>query len=257
LPAGFAGNIFCNELLDFITKLQNRRYNVSSGIFFDVMDHASVTSAGGFDAGPMETMLDDYGLRSQGPADENDCVIINRRIDDRVRPVGCRRRNIPAGRIFSLTRLGDLGTMIPGVWDTDEYPVACMMIGSNSDDFDVLGGPPTGDPAAYMEAQVAMKVEANIPFWPLSSGYIFETSAFRAEDIPALAPTVTLTSVPSLTDFDIAGLLITGGVYIDHVIGVIVERPAPCGINSAIQTCRFIGETIPRIRKGTLALLRD
>jgi hypothetical protein len=146
--------------------------------------------------------------------------------------------------------------MIPGVWDDHEYPIACMMVGSDADDGDVLGGPPVGDPADFKDAQVPMKIHANIPFWPLSSGYIFQTSAIRAEDYPNLYPGQTLTAIPSRTDFDTAGLLIPAKLYIDHVIGVVISRPAPCGINTSISTIEFIGETIPRIRASVIALLR-
>jgi hypothetical protein len=224
--------------------------------FINMYGGNPVTSAGGFDPGPMETMLQDYGLRSQGPI-EDDAIILNRTIDGSVRPAGCRKRTLPVGRIFSLTRHGNLGTMIPGVWDTDDYPVACMQTGSDADAMDVLGGPPSGSPADYQDAQVAMKLQANIPFWVLSTSVIFETSAFRPEDVPALAPTTTLTAIPSLTDFDVAGVLTPGTLYVDHIIGSVVERPAPCGINASIQTLRMIGLTIPRIRRGTLNLLRD
>jgi hypothetical protein len=216
----------------------------------------SVNAAGGFDPGPLPTMLSDYGLRSQGP-DEDDAVIINRAIDGSVRPGQCRKRSLSRGRIFSLTKIGKLGTMIPGVWDDDARPIACILVGSDADDGDVLGGPPTGDPSEYVEAQVAMKVEANLPFWTLSSGCIFETSAFRPEDIQQLYPGATLTAVPSLTDFDVAGLLIPGQIYVDHIVGVVIERPDPCGINSAIQTLRFVGDSIPRIKAGAIASLRD
>jgi hypothetical protein len=229
---------------------------MSAADFINMYGDNAVTSAGGFDPGPMETMLQDYGLRSQGP-NEDDAIILNRTIDGSVRPVNCRKRSFPVGRICSLTNRGDVGTMIPGVWDTDEYPVACMMVGSDADSMDVLGGPPSGSPADYQDAQVAMKLQANIPFWVLSAGCIFETSAFRPEDVPALAPTTILTAIPSLTNFDIAGLLIPGTLYVDHIIGTVVERPAACGINASIQTLRFVGLTIPRIRRGTLNLLRD
>jgi hypothetical protein len=229
---------------------------MSSGILFDGFGVDPATRVGGFDPGPVPTMLQHYGLRAQGP-DEDDAVIINRRIDSSVRPGQCPKRTLSRGYIFSLKNSGHLGTMVPGVWDDDVYPVACILVGSDADDGDVLGGPPSEGPADYKDAQVAMKIEANLPFWPLSSGYIFESSAFRPQDAPMLAPTTVLTAIASLTDFDIAGLLVPGTLYVDHIIGVVIERPAPCGINSSINTFKFIGETIPRIRQGTLAQLRS
>jgi hypothetical protein len=213
----------------------------------------SMTS-GGYTRRPPATMLENYGLRSQGP-DEDDAIIINASIDSRVVPEnGSINKRMVRGRILSLTKAG---TMVLGVSDEDERPIACMQVGSDADEFDVVGGPQTVNPAEFQDAAVAMKLDANLPFWILSAGCIFETSAFDANDAPALQPTTPLTSPHSLTNFDIGGILRVGTVYVDHIIGVVIEPPGPCSINSSIQSLRFQGDTIPRIRNGVLAQLRD
>jgi hypothetical protein len=214
----------------------------------------TIMNSGGFPRKPPETMLSNYGWMTQGP-DTEDAVLINRQIDGAVTPEPeSANKRLSRGRIFSLT---PLGTMVPGVPDDDERPIVTMLIGSDADDGDVIGGPQSLDPAVYADAAVAMKIEANLPFWLLSAGYIFETSAFDPEDAPALRPTTPLTSPHSLNNFDVGGLIKPGVVYVDHIIGTVIESPAPCGINSVIQSLKFQGDTIPRIKKGTISLLRD
>jgi hypothetical protein len=224
--------------------------------YADFMNSAkpSIMNSGGFERKPPETMLMNYGWMSQGP-DNEDAVIINRPFDSSVSPaITSQNKRVVRGSICSLT---PLGTMVPGVPDEDERPVVAILIGSDADDFDVMGGPQTLDPAEYENAAVAMKMDAHLPFWLLSAGYIFETSAYLPEDEPALRPTTPLTSLYSLTDLDNGGRLRPGHVYVDHIIGVVIEPPAPCGINTSIQSLRFQGDTIPRIKKGVIAQLRD
>lgn len=212
----------------------------------------NVMDAGGFESQPAETMLDHYGWMRQGP-DTEDAVMLNRSIDRAVRPDKCNLRKLPKGRIFSLT---ETDTMVPGVLDDHEIPVACMLIGSNSDDGDVVGGPRVGDPEHFMDAQVPIKDEANAPFWSMGAGYIYETSEFDSAKLVQLVPTAPVSSIHDMTDFDIAGLIIPGEVYVDHIIGTVVERPSPCGINSSVETIKILGGVVPRIRKDVIAKLR-
>ena len=212
----------------------------------------NVMEAGGYESRPAETMLDHYAWMNQGP-DVDDAVILNRSIDPSVRPEKCNQRFMPKGRIFSLM---PNDRMVPGVLDEHDLPIACMLIGSHANDGDVVGGPRIGDPLNFMDAQVPIKDEANAGFWSLAAGYIYETSEFEAADLVKLVPTATVTAIHEITDFDVAGLIKIGELYVDHIIGTVIERPAPCGINTSIQTVKILGTVIPRIKAGTLAKLR-
>ena len=213
----------------------------------------NVMEAGGFETKPAETMLDHYSMMRQGP-DTEDAVVFNRSIDPAVRPDKCSLRFLPRGRIFSLN---ENDQMVPGVLDEHEVPVACILIGSNANDGDVVGGPRIGDPVNFMEAQVPIKDEANAGFWSLAAGYIYETSEFVQEELVKFKPTAPVTAIHDMTDFDVAGLLTPGEVYVDHIIGTVIARPAPCGINSPVQTLQILGCMIPRLRKDTIAQLRS
>ena len=219
----------------------------------DPITNINIMEAGGYESNPAETMLDHYGWMNQGP-DVEDAVVLNRSIEKSVRPAGCTLRFLPKGRIFSLN---ENNVMVPGVIDDHEIPVACMLIGSHANDGDVVGGPRIGDPENYMDAQVPIKDEANAGFWSMGAGYIYETSEFDSADLVKLLPTQPVTAIPHMTNFDIAGLIKLGEVYVDHIIGTVVERPAPCGINTSIQTLKILGGVVPRIKKGTIAKLRD
>ena len=195
-----------------------------------------------------------YGFISQGP-DTEDAVVFNRMIDQAVRPAKTSElKYLPRGRVFSVNTDGKL---IPGVWDTDPVPMAAMLIGSDSDEGDVLGGPIIGTPEFDMDAQIPIKDRANAPFWSLGTGYIYETSEFRPEDVVQLVPTTPLTVLASMDDFDIAGVVVPGTVYVDHIIGTVYEGATPCAVNSSISTIKILGGVVPRITKGTLDLLRD
>jgi hypothetical protein len=212
----------------------------------------NVMRAGGYETRPQETQLDHYAWMRQGP-DVNDAVVLNRPIDPAVIPGNCSQRYLPRGRIFSLTANG---TMVPGVLDEHPIPIACMLIGSHANDGDVVGGPRVGDPETHREAQVPFKLEANAGFWSLGAGYIYETSEFDPSHVTALVPTTPVTAVHDMTDFDKAGLIVPGTVYVDHIIGTVTERPEPCGINSVILTVKILGSVIPRMTADTPANLR-
>lgn len=213
----------------------------------------NVMDAGGYESKPAETMLDHYGWMLQGP-DVEDAVVLNRSIDPEVRPDTCSLRYLPKGRIFSL--MPD-DRMVPGILDEHEIPVACMLIGSNANDGDVVGGPRIGDPMNFMDAQVPIKDEANAGFWSLGAGYVYETSEFEAASLVKLVPTTPVTAVHHMTNFDVAGMIKPGEVYVDHIIGTVVRRPAPCGINTSIQTVLILGKVVPRIKKDAIAKLRN
>ena len=212
-----------------------------------------VMQAGGYETRPAETMLDHYAWMNQGP-DVEDAVVFNRAIDPEVRPDTCYQRYLPKGRIFSLTANN---TMVPGVLDEHEIPIACMLIGSNANDGDVVGGPRIGDPEHFMDAQVPLKDEANAPFWSMGAGYIYETSEFVQADLVRLVPTTPVTAVPHMTNFDLAGMITVGSVYVDHIVGTVVEKPEPCGINGSILTVKILGKVVPRIKKSSLDKLRS
>ena len=212
----------------------------------------NVMRAGGYETKPQETMLDHYAWMRQGP-DVNDAVVLNRAIDPEVIPGICSQRYLPKGRVFSLNATG---FMVPGVLDEHQIPIACMLIGSHANDGDVVGGPRVGDPETHREAQVPFKIEANAGFWSLAAGYIYETSEFDQSRVTELVPTTPVTAVHNMTDFDVAGMIIPGTVYVDHIIGTVVERPEPCGINSPTLTVKILGCVIPRIAADTLANLR-
>jgi len=212
----------------------------------------NVMEAGGYETKPAETMMDHYSWPSQGP-DVEDAVVLNRSIDPDVRPDTCLQRFLPKGRIFSLT---SNDRMVPGVLDEQEIPIACILIGSNANDGDVVGGPRVGDPQNFMDAQVPIKDEANAGFWSLGAGYIYETSEFEMSSLVKMVPGQSVTAIHHMTNFDIAGLIKPGEVYVDHIIGTVVKRPAPCGANTSIQTVLILGKVVPRLRKDTIAKLR-
>ena len=212
----------------------------------------NVMEAGGYESKPAETMLDHYGWMDQGP-DVEDAVVLNKSIDPEVRPDTCHLRFLPKGRIFSLM---PSDRMVPGVLDDHPIPIACMLIGSNANDGDVVGGPRIGDPLNFMDAQVPIKDEANAGFWSMAAGYIYETSEFDSASLVQFVPTAPVTAIHHMTNFDIAGMIKPGEVYVDHIIGTVVRRPSPCGINTSIQTLLILGGVVPRIKKGTLDKLR-
>ncbi len=72
----------------------------------------------------------------------------------------------------------------------------------------------------------------------------------------SLVPGQPVTSIPHMTNFDVAGLIKPGEVYVDHVIGIVLRRPAPCGVNTSINTVLILGKVVPRLRKDTIAKLR-
>ena len=69
------------------------------------------------------------------------------------------------------------------------------------------------------------KIEANAGFWSLAAGYIYETSEFDQSKVTELVPTTPVTALHDMTDFDVAGMIVPGTVYVDHIIGTAVERP--------------------------------
>ena len=213
---------------------------------YDVME------AGGFETRPQEQMLGHYSHLYQGP-DVEDAVVFNKSIDNQCRPDVCAQRYLPKGRIFSLT---PTGKMVPGVLDEHQIPIAGILVGSDAHDGDVIGGPRVGNPATSRDAQVPIKDAANAPFWSLGAGYLYETSEFDSADTVALAPTTPLTAVHHMTNFDIAGIVKPGDVYVDHIIGTVYEGPSPCGVNTSINTIIILGGVVPRIKNGTLATLR-
>ena len=213
----------------------------------------SVMEAGGFETKPQETMMDHYAWPFQAP-DTEDAIVLNRSIDSAVRPANCYNRFLPKGRIFSLM---STDRMVPGVLDDHQIPTACMLIGSNANDGDVTGGPRVGDPLNFMDAQVPIKDEANAGFWCLGTGYIYETSEYDSAATAQLVPGQPVTAIHHMTNFDIAGLVTPGEVYVDHIIGTVIRRPTPCGSNRSIQTLLIHGKVVPRIRKGTIAKLRN
>jgi hypothetical protein len=213
----------------------------------------SVMEAGGFESKPTETMMDHYAWPLQAP-DVEDAIVLNRSVDPAVRPRDCYQRFLPKGRIFSLTAND---RMVPGVMDEHEIPIACILIGSNAHDGDVTGGPRIGDPQNFMDAQVPIKDEANAGFWHLSAGYIYETSEFDSSTVAQLVPGQPVTAIHHMTNFDIAGLLTPGEVYVDHIVGTVVRRPTTCGSNKSIQTVCIVGKVVPRLRKNKIAKLRE
>ena len=212
----------------------------------------SVVNAGGIDLIRQPTMLETYGWMRQGP-DVDDAVVLSCPIDQDVRPGACSLRHLPRGRTFSLTKKK---TFVPGVLDDDQIPIACMLIGSDSNSGDVTGGPRIGNPMTDRDAQVPVKDAANAPFWSLGAGYIYETTEFDASESAALFPTTPLTAIHSMDNFDEAGKLKIGQVYVDHIVGVVYESPMPCGVNSSTSSLKLIGKVVPRIPADTVDLLR-
>ena len=216
-------------------------------------DDPNFVRSGGFDPEPAPTVLDHYAWRFLGPEDNNDAVVFNWVIDPSIRPEGSKLRFLPKGRIFSLI---EQGTVVPGLRDDDPKPVAAILIGSDSNSGDVvnvLGG----DPAVHVNAYVAIKDVANAPFQSLAAGYVFETTEFDAAEAVRLVPGAPLTSTTTnRSNFDTAGLVKIGEVYVDHIIGVVLERPKMCGINNVVQTVQFQSCDLPRIPAGTVAKLR-
>jgi hypothetical protein len=224
-----------------------------SAFFNSTLTNSNAMNAGGFDNTPFRSMLDHYAHLYQGP-DTQDAVVLNRSIDPDVRPaLTSVQKVMPRGRFFSLNANG---YMIPGVPDDHPVPAACMLIGSDADEGDVTGGPYVGNPATDRRAQVPFKNEAMAPFWSMGAGYVYETTEFDRSRVVELVPTAPVTARYSMTDFDTGGVIVPGEVYVDHIIGTIVDGPAPCGINSMTETVKILGCMIPRIPAGTLANLR-
>jgi hypothetical protein len=198
-------------------------------------------------------MLDHYAQRWRGP-DESDAVIFTAEIGPDVTPTVGQQTYLPRGRCFSLS---PDGYMRPGVNDSQELPIAVILIGSDSDSGDATGGPYALDPSVHTRAQVPFKDRANLPFWSLDAGYQFETDGYD-HTLPetVYAAGTPLTATADLNDFSIAGVFTPGQVYVDHIVGVVVEGPGICGVNTAITTIKLQGRVIPRIPSGKIALLR-
>jgi hypothetical protein len=210
------------------------------------------------------TMLDHYAFRYLGPIDIEDAVIFSKRIAPTVIPTAeSRSKTLKKGTIFSLSPQGD---MVPGISAEAEYPVAAILVGSDADDGDVTGGVYTGSPLTHEGAYPPFKYEANAPFWSLNCGVVFQTDAFIG-DAALLLPGTPLTvkdssetvtptdGSPNYTayDFDEAGKLQKGAVYQDHIVGVIIEGPAPTlGYKKSLFTIKFQGNTLPKLTKAAL-----
>ena len=212
----------------------------------------NVVNAGGVSRAPQKMMLETYAWMRQGP-ELDDAVVFNKPIDPEVTPVDCVKQSLTKGRIFSLSKAG---TMIPGVWDTDPIPVAAILIGSDANDGDVLGGVRIGLPETDEQAYVPIKDEANAPFWSMNAGYIYETTEYDSADTVNLVPTTPLTATPDMNDFDVAGVLKPGTVYVDHIVGTVYQEPTMCGSAKHRTTLWVLGGVVPRIPADTIALLR-
>jgi hypothetical protein len=213
-------------------------------IMVDILTNYNIMEAGGFSNTPPEDALSHYSHPWLGP-DVADAVVYNGTIDSACRPAQGHRLNLPKGRIFSMTQNG---TWKPGVWAADAIPVAAVLVGSDSDDGDVLGGPIYGDPRTTRRAQVPFKLEARAPFWSLAPGYVFYVSEFDPAKTAELQVTCPLTAIPHMTEFDTAGMLTSASVYRDHVVGVVVEAPAPMsGYNPDIMGLKFQGMNLPKL----------
>jgi hypothetical protein len=215
------------------------------------INNYAVINAGGFQSGPGPTMQDHYGWVRQG-ASPRDVVAINGAVNHAVRPVNCEQRFMPLGRCFSM--LYD-GTFVPGVQDTDQIPIACMLIGSHANSGDVVGVYRGGNPLVDASAFVPIKDEANAPFYCLDAGYIFETTEYDAAAANALIPGTPLTAINSMTDFDVAGKFTTGTVYQEHIVGVLISGPAPLGVYRAKNSIMFQGKVVPKLPETWLTLL--
>jgi hypothetical protein len=219
----------------------------------DILNNYSVMNAGGFAHTPEEDALSHYSHRWLGPSDIRDAVVFNGTIDGQCLPAEGHRRNLPKGRVFSMTRSG---TWKPGIWEEDQIPVAAILCGSDSDDGDVLGGPAMADPRFSSRAQIPFKLGAKAPFWSLAPGYEFYVSEFDPAETAALYVTCPLTAIPSMMGFNTAGMLKPATVYTQHVIGVVTEAPAPMtGYNPDIMGLKFQGMVIPKLPAAVLALL--
>jgi hypothetical protein len=210
--------------------------------------------AGGYDKSPAPTILDHYAFRRLGPRDVNDAVIFSAPIDASVVPGASTLRYLPKGRVFSMTAAG---TFVPGVSDSQAFPVAALLVGSDSNSGDVIGVQ-GGDPALHADAYVPFKDEANAPFQSLLAGYIYETTEYDPTEILQLVPGTPVTADGTdITDFDNAGLVKVGQLYVDHIIGVVVSAAAVVGINHSVRSICIQGTTIPRILSTTIASLRS
>jgi len=134
---------------------------------------------GGINPNPPKTRLCHSAWRRFGPQDDLDAVQFSLPIDQSVVPTAGTMQYLPKGRIFSMT---PQGTLIPGLVDNDECPVATILIGSNSDSGDVIGVH-YGDPANHPEGASAFKDWYNAPVQSLAAGYVFSSTEFDPDQI--------------------------------------------------------------------------
>lgn len=206
---------------------------------------------GGIDLDPQETILDHYGWRTYGPQDDKDAVIWARIIDPSVIPHSAKRF-LPRGRVFSMLANGN---MIPGIRSTDICPVMGMLIGSNSNSGDVVGYQ-YGDPATVETGNSLFKDKYNASFNSMQAGYVFETTEFDPEETTLLVPgTLLTTTVDEIHNFDIAGRLKVARPYVDTIIGVVTQGPAPTNIDHSKIGIWVQGITFPRFDRDLLRTL--
>lgn len=205
---------------------------------------------GGVNKAHPPTMLDSYALVIQGPEDINDRVQYPIPVDPSV-PF-----KLPKGRVFSLSQ--NTGTLdfaaaaVPGIPEDDELPVVLMLIGSETDDTDVVGSTYNRYPADWNGTYIDFRDEYNAPFTSMHSGYIVETSEYHPDDALLLTLKTPVTSPYDVTDPTLAGTIRPGHVYVDHVFGVIIQPPKPAGINRNINTVLIQTHVIPRLTKAAV-----
>ena len=151
------------------------------------------------------------------------------------------------------------GTMVPGLEGDPTLSVLAMLIGSNSDSGDVTGVY-YGDPATVKGGSSAFKDWYNASFQSLHAGYVFETSEYDPEFVNQMVPGTLLTTTRNgFNNFDTAGLIRPGIMYVDQIIGIVVRGIRHSTSNADINCIAFQGLPIPRMSKDAVdvASLRD